>query len=145
MKKKASKLVGAAILGLDGSTVIVNGTAYAVMPPTIERIAGAAYYLADVQECASLGELVAQMKDIKNAAKALAWFLCDEQDTSEKMIKEVARLASVLAKGTIDEVVAGLTVAYSLIGVENFTRLSALARSVGMLTAKPKLQATPAC
>lgn len=136
--KKASKLIGAAILGFDARTVVVGGKAYTIMAPTIERIAGAAYYLADVDGCSNIGELVGQMKSLKSAAKALAWFLCDEQETDVKMVAEAERLSKELAKGTIDEVVAALTVAYSLIGIENFTTLSALARNVGTLTAKQK-------
>lgn len=137
---KASKLVGAAVVGLDSRAVIVNGTAYVVQPPTIERIAGASYYLSDVEDCESIADLINGMKQVESAAKALAWFVCEPQETKAKMIDEVARLTPILAKGSIEEVVEGLSVAYSMIGIENFRKLSALARNVGMLTARQKPQ-----
>lgn len=140
---EASKTVASAILGLDGKTIIVNDTAYAVMPPTIERIAGAAYYLADIEDCESIADVIRLMKNIDNAAKALAWFVCEEQDTKMKMVSEVAKLAPVIAKAPIEEILDGLEAAFSLIDIENFRKLSALARNVGMLTAKPIRQETP--
>lgn len=138
---EAARIVGAAVLGLDGKTVVVDGTAYTIMPPTIERLAGAAYYLTGVENCASLEDVVSQMKNIESVSKALAWFVCEPKETKMGMIEEVSRLAPILARGGIEEVMEALKTAYSLIDIGNFTQLSTLARSVGMLTAKPRPQA----
>lgn len=141
---EASRIVASAITGLDGCTVVVNGTAYHVMPPTIERIAGAAYYMAEVEDCESIADVIRQMKSIGSASKALAWFLCDEKDTAPGMAVEAARLSEILSKAPLTEILDGLTAAYSLMDIGNFRMLSVLARSVGMLTAKPIRQVTPA-
>ena len=127
-KKKASKLVSAAILGLDGETILVNGKAYYVPPPTIRRIAQASYYLSDMEEANTMRELFSSMGDIKCACSALS---C--------LVKGDESLAEELMEGTTEEITEGLEVAYGLASVENFYKLSALARNVANLTAKQKL------
>ena len=127
-KKKASKLVSAAILGLDGETVIVAGRAYYVSPPTIKKIAQAAYYLSDVQEATTLRDLFVSMGEIKGACSALSCFIAGDDS-----------LADELANGTMEEVITALETAYNLASVENFFKLSALARNVANLTAKQRL------
>ena len=127
-KKKASKLVSAAILGLDGETVIVAGKAYYVAPPTIKKIAQAAYYLSDIQDVSSLRELFLSIGDIKTACSALSCLIAGDESLTEE-----------LAEGTMDELVDALGTAYSLASVENFYKLSALARNVASLTAKQRL------
>ena len=125
-KKKASKLVSAAILGLDGETFIIADRAYYVMPPTIRKIAMAAYYLSDLTEASTLRELLAP--NMTDACKALS---C--------LVKGDESLVDEFMEGTIQEVVSALELAYSLASVENFYKLSALARNVASLTAKQKL------
>lgn len=127
-KKKASKLVSAAILGLDGETVIIAGRAYHILPPTIRKIAQAAYHLSDLNEAKTINELIASIGDLKCACSALS---C--------LIKGDESLAEELMDGTLDEVLEALEVAYDLVSVENFYKLSALARNVRNLTAKQKL------
>lgn len=127
-KKKASKLVSAAILGLDGETVIVAGKAYYVAPPTIKKIAQAAYYLSDIQDASNLRELFLSIGDIKTACSALSCLIAGDESLAEE-----------LAEGTMNEVAEAMEVAYSLASVENFYKLSALARNVASLTAKQRL------
>lgn len=124
---KASKIVSASILGRDFETVVVNGKAYVILPPTIRKIAGASYCLADIGEANTVGEIVKSIKDIGVAAKALSW-----------LIKGDESLEGELSDGTLDEVVDGLALGFSLISAENFCKLSVLAKNVAQLTAKQK-------
>jgi len=124
---KGAKIIDSAILGLDFRNVVVNGKAYVIMPPTIARIAGAGFYLTGFDDIKDVKDVFNSLKDIKNAAKALSWF-----------IKGNESLAEDLSQGTLGEVVEALETAYSLISVENFSRLSVLTRNVSSLTARPK-------
>lgn len=126
-KKKASKLVSGAILGLDGETVIVAGKAYYVSPPTIRRIAQAAYYLSDIEEANTMRELFASIGDIKCVCCALSCLIGGDESLTEGLME-----------GTMEEVTEALETAYSLASVENFYKLSALARNVANLTAKQR-------
>lgn len=127
-KKKASKLVSAAILGLDGESVIVGGKAYYIPPPTIKRIAQAAYYLSDIQEGKTLRDMFMSVENMKCVCDALSCFIAGNESLTEELME-----------GTIQEVSEALEAAYNLLSVENFYKLSALARNVANLTAKQKL------
>ena len=127
-RKSAAKIVSAAILGLDGETVVVAGRAYHIMPPTIKKIAQAAFYLSDMQEADTLKGLFLSVGNPLPLCNALS---C--------MIKGDESLCSELMEGTMEEVTDALEVAYSLASVENFWKLSALARNVASLTAKQRL------
>ena len=127
-RKSAAKVVSAAILGLDGETVIVAGKAYHILPPTIRKIAQAAFYLSDMQEADTLKGLLLSIGNPLPMCKALS---C--------MIRGDESLCDDLMDGTMDEVADALEVAYSLASVENFWKLSALARNVASLTAKQRL------
>ena len=126
--KKAAKVVSAAILGLDGETVVIAGRAYHILPPTIRRIAQAAYHLSDMGGAESLRELLMTVGRPEPLCRALS---C--------MIRGDESLCDELMDGTLDEVTDALEVAYSLASVEDFWRLSALARNVASLTAKQRL------
>ena len=127
-KKKASKLVSAAILGLDGETVVIAGKAYYIAPPTIKRIAQAAYYLSDLREANTMYELFMSIGDVRCACSALSCLIEGDESLTEDLMQ-----------GTIEEVSEALEIAYSLASVENFYKLSALARNVASLTAKQRL------
>lgn len=127
-KKKASKMVSGAILGLDGEVVIIANKSYYLSPPTIRRIAQAAYYLSDVEEANTMRELFASIGDMKCVCCALSCLINGDESLCEDLME-----------GTIEEVTEALEIAYSLASVENFYRLSALARNVANLTAKQKL------
>lgn len=127
-KKNAAKIVSAAILGLDGETVIVAGRAYHILPPTIRKIAQAAFYLSDMDDASTLKDLIMSIGRPEPLCNALS---C--------MIRGDESLADELMDGTMEEVTEALEVAYSLASVENFWKLSALARNVASLTAKQRL------
>lgn len=127
-RKSAAKVVSAAILGLDGETVVIAGKAYHILPPTIKKIAQAAFYLSDMQEVDSLRGLLLSIGKPEPLCCALS---C--------MIRGDESLKDDLMEGTLDEIADALSVAYSLASVENFWRLSALARNVASLTAKQRL------
>lgn len=120
----ATKLINGAILGFDGEPVYVNGKVYIVNPPTIAKIAGAAYWLSNVANAESVVE---SLKNINDASKALSWFINGDDSLTDE-----------LAEGTLEEVTKALETAYSLISAENFIKLSTLAKNVGRLTANPR-------
>lgn len=123
----AAKIVNSSIIGSDFKTIVVNNKSYVISPPTIHRIAGAGYYLANFPECNTLHDILVSLKDMDNAAHALSWF-----------IKGNDSLFDELLKGTFNEIVEGLEIAFSLISAENFYKLSILAKNVQNLTAKQK-------
>ncbi len=126
----AARTVSSAILGMDVEIVMVNNQRYVLHPPTIEKIAGGGYWLSqfDRKDKDSIEAVIMAMKDIVPVTKALSW-----------MIQGDESLADELAKGTLDENLFALCKAFSLVNTQNFTMLSALARNVGKLIAKPKL------
>ena len=124
---KGSRIVTDAILG-ETKTVIVNGKAYFIPSPTIYRLAGAGKYLSGFGEEKTITDIFRSINDSMNLCKALSW-----------LISGNVKLARELSMGTIDEIVEALNEAYSLLSVENFSKLSALAKNVAELIAKPKL------
>lgn len=127
-RKSAAKIVSAAILGLDGETVLVAGKAYHILPPTIKRLAQAAYHLSDMGEADTLRGLLMSVGNPEPLCKALSCLIRGDESLCEDLME-----------GRMDEVVEAVEVAYSLASVENFGKLSALARNVASLTAKQRL------
>ena len=127
MEQNAAKIVSSAILGMDFKVVIVNGKSYIVTPPTIKKIAGAAYWLSDVKDGKDMRELLASINNVEPLAHALSWFIQGNDSLFEE-----------LSNGTLDEVIDGLESAYSLLSTKNFLRLSVLAKNVASLTAKQR-------
>ena len=125
----AAKTVSSALLGLDVKVVLVNENRYVIKPPTIDKIAGGAYWLSqfDREGKQDIDEIIRAMTDIKSVSKALSWMINGDES-----------LADELAKGTLDENIVALCTAYSMVNTQNFTMLSALARNVGKLIAKQK-------
>lgn len=121
---EATKLINGAILGFDGEPVTVNDKVYIINPPTIARIAGAAYWLSDLD---GSNNLIESLKSIESASKALSWLIKGDDSLSDE-----------LSNGTLEEVTTALEAAYTLISAENFIKLSTLARNVGRLTANPR-------
>lgn len=125
--ENAARLVAASIIGKEFETIFVNGKAYTITPPTIHRIAGAGYYLSMLGEAKTIFDMIRSFKDIKEASKALSWFIQGNEE-----------LSAQLSEGVFDEVVEGLAVAIGMISAENFSRLSVLAKNVATLTAKQR-------
>lgn len=124
---KASKLVADAILGEDTVTIIVNGKAYYVSPPTIIKLVNASKYLDSFEEGKTLAEVLGMLKNLNDACKALSVFVQGDESISDE-----------LSKGTLEEVVNGLQTAYSLISIKDFQTLSILAKSAARMIAKPR-------
>ena len=125
---KGADMVGAAILGKESKTIVINGKPYFLKPPTIRKIAGAGCALGDfASENGNFGDILKAMKDTEGAAKALSWFIKGDESLAEE-----------LKDGTLEEVVNGLSVAISMLGIEDFQKLSDLSRSVRRLIANPK-------
>ena len=121
---EAAKLVSDSIIGNDFRVVIVNEKSYVIYPPTIHKIAGAASYLSNLGKIETLEDVFRSMKDTPNASHALSWLIKGKDDLYEE-----------LSKGTFDENVEALSVAFSLISAENFAKLSVLAMNVAKLAA----------
>ena len=124
---KGSKLVTDAILGESSKTILINGKVYFVPSPTIYRLTGAGKYLADFGDEKTISDIFRSINNLENLCKALSWFICG----SSKLSRE-------LSKGTMDEMITALEECYSLLSVENFSKLSALAKNVAGLIARPK-------
>lgn len=127
MEKNATRIVTGALLGLDFRTVIVNNKAYVINPPTIARLSGTAYHLANLGEATTFTDVLKNLSNIQDGAKALSW-----------LIKGDESLTKELALGTFEEVVTALEAGLSLVSAENFIKLSTLAKSVQSLIAKQK-------
>ena len=127
MEQNAAKIVSSAILGMDFKVVIVNGKSYIVTPPTIKKIAGAAYWLSDMKDGKNIKELLVSINNVEPLAHALSWFIQGNDSLFEE-----------LSNGTLNEVIDGLESAYSLLSTKNFLRLSVLAKNVASLTAKQR-------
>lgn len=128
--QEASRLVSSAILGLDIRTVVISGVPYVIHPPTIQRIAAAAYYLSSLagNDAKTMSDVFHAISQVEEAAHALSHLVVGDDSLFE-----------TFSNAELDEVVEALSEAVSLISVENFTRLLALSKSVARLTAKPKL------
>ena len=126
MENKGADLVGQAILGKESRTVLIGGRAYFIKPPTIRKIAGAGTALGDIT-ADSFGDVMRMMKDLPKAAAALSWFINGDESLRDELMN-----------GTLDEVVEGLVTAVSMLGIEDFQKLSGLSRSVRRLIANPK-------
>ncbi|MCR5697770.1 MAG: hypothetical protein K6G73_12425 [Marinilabiliaceae bacterium] len=125
----AAQMVTAALLGYDQKAVSVGGKVYVIPAPTIKRIAGAGYYLSkDLSDGVSLKDVLQKLSQAESLCKALSWFIQGDEGLAEE-----------LSNGKYEEIVHGIEVAYSLISIENFIKLSALRKSVAKMIAKPRL------
>lgn len=126
---KASKLVSDAIIGADYTIVYVNGKAYPIKPPTIHKLAGAISCISGLElgEQGTLKDMLLSAKDCKAYAKALSWFIKGNQS-----------LNAELSKGTLEEVVKALTIAFDLVGIKPFLTAASLTRSASLLAASPR-------
>lgn len=127
MENNAARIVNSAILGMDFKTIVVAGKAYVVTPPTIKKLAGAGYWLSDINKGENIKDILLSLNDAKKLANALSWFINGNE-----------ALADELSNGTLDELTDGLEAAYSLLSTKDFLRLSALARNVASMTAKQR-------
>lgn len=127
-KARAARVVSAAILGRDNQSISVSSRVYIIPPPTIHTIAAAALHLSKLgADGDNIREMLSTLSDLKEAAAALSCFICGNES-----------LTGELSEGTLHEVVNGISVALSLISVEDFMQLSVLVRNVLRLTANPK-------
>lgn len=123
-----AKLVSEAITGMDFRTVIVGGKSYTVYPPTIHKLAGAISYLSKVQEADNLKDVLLSLGESEAYSKALSWLIAGDESMSDE-----------LAKGTYEENVNALDVAFSMIDSKVFLKAVSLAKNVSLLAAKPRL------
>lgn len=124
---QAAKIVSASIVGADFANVMVNNKAYSIFPPTIHKLAGAGMYLSELGDEQSLKDMIKSINGSENLAHALSWIIQDDDSLFEE-----------LSQGTFDELADAINVAYSLISVENFMKLSTLAKNVAKLIANQK-------
>lgn len=125
---ESSKLVSSSILGLDVKTVIINNKVYTIYPPTIAKLAGAGFYLSDIDNLDTVKDILTALSNADNLAHALSMFIKGDDSLFEE-----------LREAPFDEIVSGLESCYSLLSVENFLKLSTLAKNVASLIAKQKL------
>lgn len=126
-KLNAAYLISSAVIGEDFKVILVAGKRYMIKPPTIRKLAGAARYLSQLTDETQVAKIATDAELMTAPARALSWLI----DGSEK-------LAGALNKGTVKEVADGIEAAYKLLSVEDFSKLSALAKSVSQLTANTR-------
>lgn len=124
---QGSKIVAASIIGADFVNVTVNNKVYSIFPPTIHKLAGAGLYLSDFGDEQTFRDVIKSINNSDKLAHALSWLIKGDDSLFEE-----------LERGTFDELVDAVSEAYSLVSVENFTKLSALAKNVAMLIANQK-------
>lgn len=124
---EAAKIVSASIVGADMTSAVVNGKAYTIHPPTIHKLAGAGVYLSEFGGEETLGDVIKSINCSDKLAHALSWLINGDDS-----------LFNELAEGTFDELVEAVSGAYSLVSLENFMKLSTLAKNVSGLIAKRK-------
>lgn len=123
-----AKIISESIIGMDFRTVIVGGKSYTVYPPTIHKLAGAISYLSKVQEADNLKDVLLSLGESEAYSKALSWLIAGDESMSDE-----------LAKGTYEENVNALDVAFSMIDSKVFLKAVSLAKNVSLLAAKPRL------
>jgi len=125
---KAAKLVSSAIVGADFEVIDINGKAYVLKPPTINRIAGAVARLSKLAlpDSATLKDMLCNQEDATEYAMALSFLIQENYD-----------LADELSHGTFEEVVNGLVTAFDMISAKSFSTAASLTRSASVLVAKP--------
>lgn len=124
---KGSKIVSASLIGADFINVSVGGKVYSVFPLTVHKLAGAGMYLSDFGDEQSVKDVIGSINSSDKLAHALSWLVNGDDSLFEE-----------LSQGTFDELVDAISEAYSLISVENFTKLSTLAKNVARLIANQK-------
>ena len=108
--------------------MVVGGKVYFVYPPTIKKLALAAYHLSDLGNGETLRDMIQEMSNAEGAAKALSCLIQGDES-----------LAEDFNNSPYSEVVEALEVALSMLSAQSFCKLSALARNVRSLTAKQRL------
>lgn len=121
----AAKIVSSSILGLDCKTVLINGKAYVISPPTIRKLAGAGYYLSEFDKETIKDTILSA--DIANIASALSFFIKGDDSLRDELLN-----------GTFEEISNAMSEAYSLIDTKDFLTLSGLAKNVANLIAKQR-------
>lgn len=122
-----SRVVSASIIGADFVNVMVNGKCYTVFPPTVHKLAGAGLYLSGFGDEQTTRDVIKSINNSDKLAHAFSWLVQGDDSLSEE-----------LSYGTFDELVDAISEAYSLISVEAFAKLSALAKNVAKLVANQK-------
>ena len=124
---RGAQIVSASIIGADFVNVMVNGRCYTVFPPTVHKLAGAGMFLSDFGDEQTVRDVISSVNDSEKLAHAFSWLVQGHDELFDE-----------LSHGTFDELVDAIDTAYSLISVENFTRLSTLAKNVASLIAKQR-------
>lgn len=124
---QAAKIVSAAIIGADFITVLVNDKPYTVYPPTINKLSGAGFYLNGMGDEQTVRDIINSINNSEKLCHAFSWLVKGDDSLFEE-----------LSQGTFDELVDAVSAAYSLVSVENFTKLSVLAKNVAKLVANQR-------
>ena len=100
---------------------------YPVKPPTINRVAGSVACLSglSLNDGATIKDILLVQENAKEYARALSF-----------MIQEDYELTEELAKGTYDEVVDALEVAFNMVSARSFSIAASLTKSASALVAR---------
>ena len=124
--RKGADLVADAILGSEFKTIVVGGEPYFVKPPTIRKIAGLGRALAGC-EGDTIQNILDMLTNAEKAAEGLSYLLNGDETLTDKFLD-----------APLHEVVDGIATGMSMVGIEDFQKLSALSKSVRKLIANQK-------
>ena len=125
-KRNGVDLVADAILNTESRTIVVNGEPYFVKPPTIRKIAGLGRALSGC-EGDSIQSILDTLTNTEKAAEGLSFLLAGDKSLYETFLDAPP-----------SEVINGIAVGLSMVGIEDFQKLSALSKSVRKLIANQK-------
>lgn len=118
-------MVSSALLGMDTEAIFLGSKVYVAHPPTIKALLGAAPFLKEVEQAKTTKDMLYSMNE--DLAKALSWLIHGNGQEYEEFLE-----------CNVNDVVKGLNVCLGMIDPSNFSRLSAFARNVRSLIAKPR-------
>lgn len=107
--EKSAKLVSDIILAKTEKKIKASGKEYVIKPPTIHKLAGAAYYLSGLEGGKTFEDAVRQMQNLTAACTALSYFIEDDDKLTEE-----------LSEGSLTEIVNGLSVAMQMLSIKDF-------------------------
>lgn len=124
---KAEKLVSSEAVDANIQLVEVNGKMYPVKPPTINRVAGAVACLSGLalNDGATIRDVLNTQENAREYARALSFLIQDDYELTDE-----------LAKGTYDEVIEAIDIAFGMISGRSFSIAASLTKSASALVAR---------
>lgn len=135
---EAAKIVADSLTGNDFKTVIVNGEAYTIFPPSIKIICRAISYFSniDIPSNANLVDIMLDMENLsENVLYGISAIIVGDADNYKKKIENTALKLKNVTPGELKLL---MNTCISLIDAGGFFQCAALAQSVAAMAAKQR-------